>query len=370
MPYINPAQLIQDRFKSPLDAVLPIVPSFMANKRARDQLAFQQAQAAALQPYHKAQTEKLIQDIRLDPRRVAVQEAANVGLPEYRTAQTTLNTEQAAKLKLVNDYLRLMGGADIKEGKGLPYDITPEEFFKSQLNLPQQTLKPIFREGKWIYDYPKQGEEAKPEHIEQTYEIKYWLPGDLSPRMERRPASQYNARMDQLRALEARFQEPFENVIERKKQEYEALQPLKLENLKAQLKARGIDTDRWSDQQKKWLDAVRFVIGNTQMAIATSTSVKDQETALWNLSIKAGNEIDRIDKGLPPTFITVGAEAVPQPLMLPERRKDESEEAYQKRVQRMQRGVFAPRQAPPQTQGPVKRLPGETVEQYMQRVGQ
>ncbi|MFH2033131.1 MAG: hypothetical protein ABIJ26_00300, partial [Candidatus Margulisiibacteriota bacterium] len=282
-----------------------------------------------------------------------------------------LNTEQAAKLKLVNDYLRLMGGPDIKEGKGLPYDITPEEFFKSQLNLPQRQLGPVLGpDNKYTLKYKEPGQEVAAPYQEQTYDIEYWLPGEETPTPERVSISRYNERIKALKAQGAEFKEPLANVIERKKQEYEALQPLKLENLKAQLKARGIDTDKWSDQQKKWLDAVRFVIGNTQMAIATSTSVKDQETALWNLSIKAGNEIDRIDKGLPPTFITVGAEAVPQPLMLPERRDDESEEAYQKRVQRMQRGVFAPRQAPPQTQGPVKRLPGETVEQYMQRVGQ
>jgi len=110
MPYINPATLIEDRFKSPLSRVLPIVPSLMANKRAQEQLAFQQEQERSMVP--------------------------------HRQAQTVLATEQAEKAKQARQlYSQIMGGAQTGGGGDLAYGIKPEDVVRHQFGLPKQTYR-------------------------------------------------------------------------------------------------------------------------------------------------------------------------------------------------------------------------------------
>ena len=370
MPYINPAQLIQDRFKSPLDAVLPIVPSFMANKRARDQLAFEQAQAAAIAPYRAAQMAHVQQQTKMAPEELDVRRAANVGLEEYREAQTRVNTEQAAKLKLVNDYLRLMGGPDIKEGKGLPYDITPEEFFRSQLNLPQRQMVTGYDpESKTYSRQPdKPGLVTKPE-TGKTHTLNYWMPDDPSMSSQIVPLEDYDQTVAELKKRGAIIgtKAPLPIRLKELEEEQNVRYAAKLKYLTDSLKARGIDIEKFNPQQKLWKDTVLFLAKMQADGIAADwrMSSSDMATANRNLMIDTINQFDLINAGQPPSWLSKG-EPTERPFVSPQRKEGETEQKYQQRIKQ----TTPYRAIPPVQPAPPKRLPRETVEQYMQRVGQ
>jgi len=374
MPYVNPALLIQDRFKSPLESVLPIVPSFMANKRAQEQLAFQQAQALAGAPLRQAQIEKYRQDIQLDPRRLAVQEAANVGLPEYRGAQTNVNRETAAKLKAMNDIRAQLFGA-VPTDKPLPFNISPEEYIRSEMNLPQRQMVTGYDKESKTYSrqLDKPGLVTKPE-TGKMHTLNYWMPGEQSMSSQIVPIEDYDQTVAAIRKAGGIIgtQAPLPIRLKELEETQKIKNAAKLEALKQSLIARGIDTGKFNDQQKAW---ERFVLrvaqrrDNALTELSWRMSIDDAAIAWQNLEIDLMNQFDLINAGQPPSWLSRG-EPTERPLGLPKRKKkDETEQEYQQRVQQTTLYRAVP-PVQPQTQGPVKRLPGESVEQYMQRVGQ
>jgi len=121
MPYINPATLIEDRFKSPFSRVLPLVPSLMADKRAKEQLGFQQEQEKSLAP--------------------------------YRQAQTDLATEKALEAKQARElYNKIMGGTG-----DVPAGITADQLIRHKLGVPQVPQPKQERVGNQVVTIPSTG---------------------------------------------------------------------------------------------------------------------------------------------------------------------------------------------------------------------
>ena len=339
MPYVNPALLIQDRFKSPLESVLPIVPSFMANKRAQEQLAFQQAQALAGAPLRQAQIEKYRQDIQLDPSRLAVQEAANVGLPEYRGAQTKLAGQQAEEKRLANElYNKIMGGVGAGEGKELPYAISTEEFIRSKLNLPQRQMVTGYDPGSKTYSrqLDKPGLVTKPE-TGKTHTLNYWMPGE-SMSSQIVPIEDYDQTVAAIRKAGGIIgtQAPLPIRLKELEETQKVRNAAKLEALKQSLIARGIDTGKFNDQQKSWERMVLRVASRKDKALEDLSwrmSFDDAATAYQNLEIDLMNQYDLINAGQPPSWLSK-EKPTERPFESPGRKEGETEQKYQQRVQR------------------------------------
>jgi hypothetical protein len=335
MPYVNPAQLGSAYFQPVVQRVLPIIPSLIAHQRAKELEGLQQVRLEAEKPRWEAQA-------------------------RLHNAQAA-EAEQAAQM-----YSSLMGAE-----KGFnQYGITPEEVIRKKMGLSQPTqptLKPIYKPsempgqpGKYVYGYPKEGEETKPEN-EQLAMVDYWVKGPQGWRQtsEQIPKETYNQRIKQIEAQGGQLNEPPELAVQKAVDQYRALAPWKLAQLEAAMKARGIDTSKWDQTQKLWYQTVKDR-ANRQIEIIKYTVIGFDEAKqkLDQVENEMFTEMQRIAVGQPPTALT------------PPAGQQQAPPAQAGPIPMGSKGAPAPApSATPQQTVMPKRLPGETIEQYIQRVG-
>jgi hypothetical protein len=335
MPYVNPAQLGSNYFQPVIQRVLPIIPTLLADKRAREIQAMQDTRLEAERPRWEAQA-------------------------RLQNAQAA-EAEQAAQM-----YSSIMGAE-----KGVnQYGITPEELIRKKMGLSQPTrpeLQPIYKPsdvpgtpGEYVYGYRKEGDKAKPE-TEQLAKLDYWVKGPQGWRQtsEQIPKETYNQRMKQIEAQGGQLNEPPELAVQKAVDQYRALAPEKLLQLETTLKARGIDTSKWNQTQKLWYQAVKDR-ANRQIEIIKYTVIgfDDAKQKLDQVENEVFTEMQRIAVGQPPTYLT------------PPAGQQQAAPAQAGPIPMGGKGAPAPAPtAPPQQTVMPKRLPGETIKQYIQRVG-
>lgn len=290
MPYVNPGQLYQDYFQPTVKSVLPIVPSLLAAKRAAEERDLREGLAQ-------------------------FRWANEAGL---RGAQANYYNSKAKEAEIANQaYSQLMGGS----GATGPLGVKPEQAFAHKFfGVPYPTLKPIYQPatepgqpGKYVFGYPEAGQETKPD-VEQMSKLEYWLKGPEGWKQtsEMIPKETWNQRMKEIEAKGGQMNEPPEIAVQKAVDQYRALAPEKFAAFEASLKARGIDTTKWNQQQKFWYQVVKDKANREANIVAqTATSLKQAKIDLADIEKEVFEETQRIAQGIPPTYLTPPAGAQP-----------------------------------------------------------
>ena len=292
MAYINPGQLLQEYFQPAVHSVLPIVPSLLATKRAQEEVALREGLA-----------------------QVRWQQEAPL-----RAAQTREHIARAVDLESMNEiYTKLQhpGAQGVSGGLG----INPEAALAhKKFGVPYETLKPVHQPsavlgqpGKTVYGYPKPGDEVRSD-TEPLAKLDYWIKGPQGWKQtsEQIPKETYNTRIKEIETQGGQINEPPEIAIQKAVEQYQQLAPLKLQQLDLTLKAKGIDTTKWNQQQRFWSTIVKDKANREiELIKYTTTSFKTAKEALEGVEADVFNEMQRIAVGQSPTYLTPQSGAQP-----------------------------------------------------------
>jgi len=231
---------------------------------------------------------------------------------------------------------KIMGGVGPGEGKERPYGISTEEFIRSKLNLPQRQMATGYDKESKTYSrqLDKPGLVTKPE-TGKMHTLNYWMPGE-SMSSQIVPIEDYDQTVAAIRKAGGIIgtQAPLPIRLKELKETQKVRNEARLSYLTAALKARGIDPTKFNQQQQKWYDVIKFMAGIQADGINANwrLSVDDMAIANRNLMIDTINQIDLINAGQPPSWLSKG-KPTERPFESPGRKEGQTEEKYQQRVQ-------------------------------------